>query len=279
MLSRCPAMENFCFCVNRIIKICFYFTLSLLLNFDSQAQSKSSEIITDRPLISKSVFLVPVNDIQFEFGFEYQRQKIYKNNFTEEHENLILGNTQIRHGLSEVVELRIGAEYFTGRVLNSGIENISKGIRGVFVGSKVQLRKNQDIISDAALIINVNLPNGNVNLRPKEMEPGFIVAVSQNLGKGNLVCANIGGQRNSTIGKFEYIFAAFLIYKVVERTVLFLEFYDKTEKYFLKNPITDLGLTYLLKNNLQVDFSIGGLLFSEQKNIYGKIGFSIRFPD
>lgn len=265
--------------MNRIIIICFYFTISLLWNFNSLAQSKSSEIITDRPLISKSAFLVPVNDIQFEFGFEYQRQKIYKNNFTEEHENLILGNTQIRHGLSEVVELRIGAEYFSGRVLNSGIESISKGIRGVFVGSKIQLRKNQDIISDAALIINVNLPNGNVNLRPREMEPGFIIAVSQNFGNGNLLCANFGGQRNSTIGKYEYIFAAFIKYKVVERTVLFLEYYDKTEKYFLKNPITGLGLTYLLKNNLQVDFSIGGLLFGEQKNIYGKIGFSIRFPD
>jgi hypothetical protein len=84
------------------------------LNFNSLAQSKSSEIITDHPLISKSAFLVPVNDIQFEVGFEYQKQKFYKNNFIEEHENLILGNTQIRNGLSEAIELRIGAEYFIG---------------------------------------------------------------------------------------------------------------------------------------------------------------------
>lgn len=265
--------------MNRVTKICFYFTLTLLLNFNSLAQNKSSEIVTDRPLFSKSAFLVPLNDIQIEFGFEYQKQKVYKNNFTEDHENLILGNTQIRHGLSEAVELSIGAEYFSGRVFNSGKENISEGIRGVFVGSKIQLRKSQNIVSDAVLIINFNLPNGHVNLRPREIEPGFIVAVSQNFDKGNLVCANIGGQRNSTIGKFEYIFAAFLKCQLIEKTALFIELYDKTEKYFMKNPITGLSLTYLIKNNLQVDFSIGGMLFSELKIIYGKIGFSIRFPD
>jgi hypothetical protein len=164
-------------------------------------------------------------------------------------------------------------------VLNSGIENISKGIRGVFVGSKIQLRKNRDIISDAALIINLNLLNGNVNLRPREMEPGIIIAASQNLGKGNFIGANIGGQRNSTIGKFEYIFSAFLKYKVIGRTLFFIEFYDKTEKFFLKNLITGFGLSHLLKYNLQIDFSIGGLLLSEQNNIYGKIGLSLRLPD
>jgi hypothetical protein len=111
------------------------------------------EIVTDQPLFSKSAFLVPLNDIQIEFGFEYQKQKVYKNNFTENHENLILGNTQIRHGLSEAVELRIGAEYFSGRVFNSGKENISEGIRGVFVGSKIQLRKSQNIVSDAVLMV------------------------------------------------------------------------------------------------------------------------------
>lgn len=87
---------------------------------------------------------------------------------------------------------------------------------------------------------------------------------------------DIGVQKNSGSNKLENVFSTFLTYHLMERMRLTGEYFSKS---FLKNSYLDLGFSYLIKYNLQVDFLIGSLLHYKQKDIYGKVGFSIRLPE
>lgn len=254
----------------------FYGLIFLALSITNINAQNHSLIITDRPIRSQSSTVIPFNSFQIEFGFEYQKLEQHENSITTDYNNLILGNTIIKHGLSQNIELRIGAEYLSSRVMRLGNESEIKGIRGLFVGSKFQFRRNEIFISNAALVLNFYLPHGNINLRPKEIEPVLIASASQILNDSLMMGVNFGIQKNSNSNKLENLFSIFFTYNLSERMRITTEYFSKS---FFKNSYLDLGFTYLIKYNLQVDFLIGTLLHHQKKDIYGKVGFSIRLPE
>jgi hypothetical protein len=243
------------------------------------AQRLYTELITDRPDKTESAVVVPSNVFQIESGFIFQKQKYSENNFDIENENLLIGSTLFRYGVSELIEMRFGAEYFSGKSNKEGNESLFSGVQGIFIGSKIQLRKDKELLTDAAIIINLNLPFGNEKLRPARFEPGITLSASQYLGKKISLGINLGLQDNSFRGGYEYFYSTAFGFKITEKFNVFLELYGDINKAKLPNHFFDLGFTYLQMHNLQIDFS-GGTILSENKiDWFGSIGFSVRLPE
>lgn len=252
--------------------------LSFLFSFLLHAQSKHP-LVTDRPDQTESSVVVPLNTFQIESGFLFQKQRYSKDSIDIENENLLIGSTLIRYGVSELFELRFGAEYFSGKSIGNGRELLLSGIQGIFIGSKIQLWQNQKLLTNAAIIINLKLPYGNEKLRPERFEPGLIVTVTQNLGEQISLGINMGVEDNSFESSYGYLYSAALGLSISEKLNAFFEFYGDFKKGIEPVHFVDIGLTYLHMNNLQIDFS-GGTILSERKvDWFGSIGFSVRLPE
>lgn len=260
--------------INHLILVLF----SFLFSYQLQAQNKN-ELITDRPDQTESAVVVPIHTFQIEFGFLFQKQRYSKNSVEIENENLLIGSTLVRYGLSELFEFRFGGEYFSGKSIDDSRELFLSGIQGIFIGSKIQLRRNQNLITDAAIIINLNLPYGNEKLRPGRFEPGLILSVAQNLGEQISLGINMGMQENSFQSSFGYIYSAAIGLDITERLSVFLELYGNLNKGITPDHFIDLGLTFLQMNNLQIDFSGGTLLTDKKIDWFGSVGFSVRLPE
>ena len=85
-------------------------TIVLILNTKNFAQ-EIPELITDRPGQANTASIVPIDFLQIEMGFLYQRQKFSDGNINVENDNLILGSTLLRLGISPKIEFRFGGEY------------------------------------------------------------------------------------------------------------------------------------------------------------------------
>ena len=249
-----------------------------LLSSTMPAQRLYTELITDRPDKTESAVVVPFNAFQIESGFLFQKQKYSENNVDVENENLLIGSTLVRYGVSELFELRFGAEYFSGKSNKGGSESLFSGIQGIFIGSKIQLRRDKELLTDAAIIINYNLPYGNEKLRPARFEPGIILSASQYLDRRLSLGINLGFQNNSFKDRYEYFYSAAIGINVTEKFNAFLELYGDLNKGMAPNHFFDLGFTYLHMSNLQIDFSGGTILFGNKVDWFGSIGFAVRLP-
>lgn len=255
------------------------FLLLLIPFLQLFAQGRIPPLTTDRPDQTESAQVVPLNSIQVEIGFLFQKQSFTENNVKIENQNLILGSTLVRYGLSESVELRFGAEYFSGRSKINDVESSIKGIQGVYFGSKFQFRNEQELLTNAALIVNINLPHGNQNLRPDRLESGISLSLEQKLTSRIDLGLNLGFEDDSQINRFLYFYSAALGYALNDRIGIFIEMYGDLNGRINSYYNLDAGIKFLQKENIQIDFSVGTLLFHDQSEWFGSLGFTLRLPE
>lgn len=257
----------------------YIFMLVLFPVLQLLAQDGKRPLATDRPDQTESAQVVPLNSFQIEIGFLFQKQSHTENNVAIENQNLILGSTLARYGLSESVELRFGAEYFSGRSKVENAESFLKGVRGVYIGSKYQFRKDQKLLTNAALLINFSLPHGNQMLRPERLESGMAISLEQKLNSRFDLGLNFGFTDDSKINRFLYYYSASLGFSLNDRLGFFIEMYGDLNGHSDTIYNLDAGIKFLQKENIQIDFSAGTLLFNDQSEWFGGIGFSLRLPE
>ncbi|MBK6730249.1 MAG: hypothetical protein IPG60_04515 [Bacteroidetes bacterium] len=84
------------------------FTLIITCFFVIQVYSQ--ELITDRPDISESPYIVPQNHLQFEHGLSYSWGTIkntFDPTFDVDYNVLQIASTLVRYGINDLVELRL----------------------------------------------------------------------------------------------------------------------------------------------------------------------------
>ncbi|HOI30622.1 MAG TPA: transporter [Melioribacteraceae bacterium] len=243
------------------------------------AQGSIPPLSTDRPDQTESAQVVPLNSIQIEIGFLFQKQSLIENNVRIENQNLILGSTLVRYGLSESVELRFGAEYFSGRSKIDEVESSIKGVQGVYFGSKFHFRKDQDLITNASLLVNFNLPHGNQMLRPERFESGIALCLEQKLNSRIDLGFNFGFTDESKINRLIYFYSASLGFNLNERIGFFIELYGDLNGNLNNYYNLDAGIKFLQKENIQIDFSAGTRLIHDKTEWFGSLGFSLRLPE
>lgn len=254
------------------------FIIMIIFYFSSKAQNVQ-EIVTDRPDITESAIVVPLNSIQIETGFNFQKQKFILDAQNIEVDNLTFASTLVRYGINDKIELRFGGEYLSSKTTIEELSSTVSGVTGLFVGTKFSIWTDHEIINDIALILEANLPYGNSNLRPEKIEPVITVSVSQDFFENFSLGINLGFENNSSMSENIYYYSSSVSMGLTPRISMYVEIYGNVINGFYPRHSFDGGFTYFHKQNLQLDVSAGTLLFHDETEWFGGFGISIRLPE
>lgn len=221
----------------------------------------TQEIVADRPDQTESSITVPRKSLQIEIGAG-------NGNYRDERLSLI-PTVLFRYGLFEKIELRF-VEQIAGFENNTTSEN-KFGLTDIETGVKFQILRKEQVNTEIAFISHIVIPTGSVELTNNTIGTVNKLAVSHTLNKYFDLGYNLGynyyGNDNGIL-TYTIVTGVALAEKIGAYVEIFGDFPD-FEKILLN---MDSGITYLLKDNLQLDFSIGFGL--NQKMNYFSFGCS-----
>ena len=219
-----------------------------ILTMVSFCKKANGQIVTDRPDQTESSSVVYQGSLQLEsgvlIGYEGENQ--------EGTRQISLPTNLFRYGITRWLELRIFNQF---EMLKMG-DRKDEGISDMEIGTKIQLIKSENRIIEMAFLSHLIVPTGSNNLTSDVYGSSNKLCLSHeinnNVGIGYNVGYNYFGDEN---GDFTYSVA--LGIGVNGKVAIYVEPYGEIINMndFISN--FDTGFTYLVKNNLQFDFSFG----------------------
>ena len=260
-----------------------YIALSFLfLSFNIIAQE--SEIITDRPNQAESPFTIDRGTVQIESGLLFERYEV--SNTVAAHRSAYPTNL-FRIGLVNRLELRLVNEVVGYRTINTGTnEELAKvsGTENMHVGLKYQLTGTNRKTA-VGVVTHAILPTGSKGISNERYGVYSRINISHEFTDKKYISTNLGynnydldftedGLVRKANGNFTYTF----VYGVGigERLGLYVEAFGDLVEFEDWESNMDAGMTYLLKENIQIDYSYGWGVNRIMN--YHSIGISVRLP-
>ncbi len=234
-----------------------------------------SPIDTDRPDQTESSALVAPRHLQLEVGVSYT-------DGGSGEEVVEAPGTLIRLGIIERLELRFGLPTLETNVSGPTTTDFADPELGV----KIKLWGEKGARPEAALIAGTSIPVGSDRVSSDRFDPAFRFAFGHTLPKGVSLGYNAGvawateqdatGDRD-TLSRFEYTVA--LGYDITERWGAFVELFGDVGLSDSGGAAHSLdgGVTYLVRENLQLDAAAGVGLSDEADDWFITAGVSWRF--
>lgn len=223
--------------------------MKFILLFLLSTSIMTAQISTDRPTATESSKIIVPGKFQIESGIQF-------NYLDDKYTNSYLPSTTLRYGLSESFELRMNSQYV--RSTTSGFSNFQ-------IGTSIQ------ILQNVALIVSAILPLDN------EFS-------SNKLGYYQKLAASFDLSEDHFIGCSSGITGDFQTNPIVLASVLYGYSYSKSSTTMLEvyasyddilDSYCDVAYSYLIYDNLQVDFIVGsGLNVNKLFYSFG-LGWSI----
>ncbi len=225
----------------------YTFILSLIF-FAFNNQAHSQDLVTDRPDQTESSVTVPLGKLQIESGMLFS--SFGKSPFKIK--STLLPTTLFRYGITNGIELRIVNQF--KRIKENG--DSYHGINDIEIGTKFQILKKEGINTEIAFLSHLIIPSGSDQFRSNSYGSVNKLAISHslndNIGLGYNVGYNYFGDGN---GDFTYSLA--LGIGLSDVIAIFFEPYGEIIEFKDLKANFDTGITYLLKNNFQLDLSFG----------------------
>jgi len=224
----------------------FLFLFFFIVSYASHAQ----KIITDRPDQTESSSTVPKKSLQIESGVLVK--------FAEEGDislrEIAIPTTLFRYGISKVIEIRVANQYINIKEKNSS--NEISGITDLEIGAKIQLFKKENSNTEIAFLSHVILPTGTKEVSFEKVGTINKLSISHvltdNIGLGYNLGYDYFGHQNGFL-----TYSLVLGISVSERVGMYLEPYGSIGIFDEHLSNIDAGITYLVKDNFQLDFSFG----------------------
>lgn len=224
------------------IVLCFFFIVSYM--------GYGQKIVTDRPDQTESSSTVPKKSLQIESGMLIK--------FAEEGDvslrEIAIPTTLFRYGLGKLIEIRVANTYLNIKEKNTS--NEISGISDLEIGAKIQLFKKESSKTEIAFLSHVVLPTGTKEVSFEKLGTINKLSVSHvltdNIGLGYNLGYNYFGYENGFI-----TYSLVLGIAVTERVGMYLEPYGSVGIFDEHLANFDAGITYLVKDNFQLDFSFG----------------------
>jgi hypothetical protein len=251
------------------------FSISALLSAVRAAAQDDYPIDTDRPDQTESSALVAPRHLQLEVGIAYT-----DDNGGEE--VLESPTTLIRLGVIERLELRFGIPTIETNFANPTTTDFADPELAV----KLKLWGEKDWRPEAALIAGTTVPIGSERISSDRFDPAFRFSFGHTLPKDFSLGYNIGmaweteeddGGDRDTLSRLEYTMA--LGYDFTERWGAFIELFGDVAMSDSGGPAhsIDGGVTYLVRENLQLDAAAGAGLSDDAPDWFVTAGVSYRF--
>ncbi len=224
-------------------------------------------IFTGRPSFSTGPSAVPVGRIQFEFGYTY----------TDRAGGRVGGqhtapNTLIRFGIFDKMEFRLSSGGYIWR------DPGKDGTDAVRIGAKITIRDQEGWVPKMAVQPSFKLPVGSAS-ESNDVDPLVQLVAAWKLSErlSLLMNANIGSvtdDKDDTESMFAY--STYLGRSLTDELGVFVEYFGIFPGDDKGAHNVDMGATYLLTDNLQLDAAVGFGLNDTADDFSATAGFSFR---
>ena len=219
---------------------------TLLFTLCTLTYSIAQTIITDRPDQTESSSVIQSGSLQIESGF------LIIENHNHEEKKLYLPTTLFRIGLAKTIELRV-LNQFEYRLYDT---YSLKGFNNLEIGIKMQLLQKENIGTELAFLSHIVFPTASNFLNENELSIINKLCVSHKSNNDISFGYNIGyNHHTNQTGDFTY--SLVVGYEINDEINTYIEPYGEIVgfKEYISN--INMGITYLVKNNIQLDYSFG----------------------
>jgi len=250
------------------------FVWILLLAWTSNASGEPPPISTDRILQTNSPDILQPGYHQLETGF-YSYETDKENNIKSKH--TLLNNNLYRIGFREKMELRLALYGYN--IQHAGSDDDS-GLSDAELSTKVLLFDSSATRPKTTLNAGFTLPIGDDAFTSDQVDPFFSFIPSfSNLLPDSLYNDNSLGVTWSN-GDADFKYGTLWGYNLSESVILYGEFFGAMPIDSGSNSHGfDWGLTWAVKNNVQLDFFAGNSLNDSATDFFLNLGLSVRFPE
>ena len=249
------------------------FVWILLLAWTSNASGEPPPISTDRILQTNSPDILQPGYHQLETGF-YSYETDKENNIKSKH--TLLNNNLYRIGFREKMELRLALYGYN--IQHAGSDDDS-GLSDAELSTKVLLFDSSATRPKTTLNAGFTLPIGDDAFTSDQVDPFFSFIPSfSNLLPDSLYNDNSLGVTWSN-GDADFKYGTLWGYNLSESVILYGEFFGAMPIDSGSNSHGfDWGLTWAVKNNIQLDIFAGKSLNDPATDFFVNMGFSMRLP-
>lgn len=228
-----------------------YLSIALIVLLVSSA-TWAQQIVTDRPDQTEASSTVPKQSFQIESGFIAQ----FSGSNNNKSRNLGLPTTLFRYGLFNWMEVRLVSELAVQRMELSGRVSKSVGIKDLQIGTKVQLFKKEGNATEVAFLTHIIVPSGTAGVTSGSVGSINKLSISHGLAERVGLGYNVGYDYLGS-GSGNLTYSVSVAFGITDKLGVFLEPYGSWDNFSSATTNFDSGFTYLIKDNLQYDFSFG----------------------
>lgn len=227
-------------------------------------------LVTDRPDFTESALAVPIGRLQVEAGVTFTD--------TGGSDVWTLPETLLRLGVAQDLELRLELPDYA--IVRNGRDD--EGLTDSSVGFKWRFVEGDASTPDLAVIGSLSVPTGEDGFGQDGVHPGAILAAGWDLSDAIAEGWSLG----ANLGFFEFegsdwdtTWSVALGIPIDDRWGAFVEYYAISPELSLSRTehVVDTGVTYLIHNNLQLDFRVGFGISDDADDFFTGAGVSYRF--
>lgn len=257
-----------------------YILILVLIVFSliAKAQKKTPELITDRPDQTESSAVVPHKSLQIETGFVMENKETY---FTEQR-SYAFNTTLLRYGLLKNFELRLGMDYLGDKVSikNSDTTNNVSGLSPIYTGFKIKIADEDGWKPETAFLGGLVLPfTADKDYKPDYSAANIRFSFAHTLSDRFSIGYNLGAEWDGETAVPGYFYSLALGIGITDKLGMFVEGYGLLPEEGDSENLFDVGFTYLVFPNFQLDLSGGIGLNDNAVDNFLSLGLTYRLPN
>ncbi len=244
-------------------------------------------LVTDRPDFTESTDAVPFGRVQLELGYTFT----YDREGRERRRDHTAPELLARFGIWENLELRIGWDGYSWTESRFEFQNPSgrtvtgddweQGANDLSLGVKYKFFDQDGWRPHFGVIGEFTVPSGSGGVSSGDVDPGLVLLVSYDVSDRVVVSSNIGiAAISDDRGRFAQGSASLAVgLALSEKWGTYVEYfgvYPNARHNDCAHSI-NAGLTYLINDNLQLDWRIGAGLNEEADDFFTGAGLAWRF--
>ena len=284
MLSTSKQPHFYSFVTHASLCLLYPIIFTVIPCFAQGNVSPQPELVTDRPDQTESSVVVPPGYVQIETGWSSSHNQ-EGGIRTSTH---AFPGTLFRIGALDRLELRLGyGGALWEQTQEAGQNTNLSGSGDMGIGAKLYFWEEQDWLPEAALLAGISLPVGKEQFSSGRADPSFRFSLSHTLSDRLSFGYNLGATWESTLDETNdrdtlslFNYTAVLGIALSERAGLFVEAFGDIPFNAQGGPrhSFDGGLTYLIRDNLQIDGATGVGLSDGADDWFVGLGFTARLP-
>lgn len=248
-----------------------YFYTGILFCLSISIYAQIPPIDTDRPDQTESAFLVPAKWLQFEAGFNFQ-----KNNIDEK--EYLTPTLLSKYGVSKRVELRLITTLKTNSSVTTFGTINETGLDVAEVGAKIALAEERKLFPKTSFIFHLGIPAfSSSKFKPDNIAPSFRFTMQHTLSEKISLGYNLGCEWDGYTNDPAYIYTLTAGFNFSKKWYSYIEGFGAFKKQITPEHNVDGGIAYFITNNFKVDFSSGFGLTTTAAQWYIALGISVRF--